>query len=218
MRVREIILNVVTGVTGVCAVVVTVVVLLGSSRRSVVGSTKPITLAPATWRPLLRSGHRIGSADAKLTIIEFGDFQCPACGDFEKTLDSMRTRHPTDFAVVFHHFPLRMHPLAAPLARASECAADQSRFTAFHDTVYAEQGLLGVVPILDLGERAGVPDTAAFHRCILSTASVPVIDSGIATAKRIGVAGTPGVIINGVLRVGAVPLADLERAFRRGGN
>jgi protein-disulfide isomerase len=210
--------NVVTIVTGLCAVVVTIFVLKTWSRRSAVASPDPITLAPTTWRPLLRSGHRIGSSDAKLTIIEFGDFQCPACGDFERTLDSMRARHPADFAVVFHQFPLRMHPLATPLARASECAANQGRFRAFHDTVYADQRLLGVIPILEIGERAGIPDTEAFHRCIVSTAPVLAIDEDIATARRIGVSGTPGVILNGVLRVGAVPLADLERALQRGSN
>ncbi|HET7632309.1 MAG TPA: DsbA family protein [Gemmatimonadaceae bacterium] len=173
----------------------------------------PKVLQARQWRPLLQTGHRIGPTDAKLTIIEFGDFQCPVCGVFERTLDSMWTRHPSEFAVVFHHFPLSYHPLAYPLARASECAAHQGRFTAFHDSVYAEQRLLGVVPIIEFGVRAGVRDTAAFRRCVLSTSPVPEIDRDVAYAKQIGVPGTPGVILDGTLRSGDVTLQELEHAL-----
>jgi len=214
VRSRELILDAVTLVTGICAVVVTIhVIRQRTEARSSVPAPTPRELAPAVWRPLLRFGHRIGREDASLTVIEFGDFQCPVCGAFEHVLDSMRIKYPHRFAVVFHQFPLTYHPLAYALAKASECAADQGRFTAFHDSVYADQRLLGVIPVLSFGLRAHVPDTAAFRKCVLSTARVPAIEADLAYGKKLGVPGTPAVMVDGVMHAGDLTQEDLERTL-----
>lgn len=215
MQMKDMILNVVTGITRVCAVVVTIHTLSSANRRPVVPLGQPRAVPAAEWKPLVKSGHRIGPRNAKWTVIEFGDFQCPVCGSYEQVIDSMRARHPSDFAVVFHEFPLSYHPLAYPLARAAECAGQQGRFTAFHDSVYAEQHLLGVVPVLEFGSRAGVPDTAAFHRCVLDTLPVPAIEQDLAEGKKIGVPGTPAIIVDGMMHAGDLSVRDLEALLSR---
>lgn len=216
MRARDLLLDGVTLVTAICALIVTIhVVRVRPRASSVAPAPSPRELPSATWKPLLQSGHRIGPMTAKLSVVEFGDFQCPICGAFEHVLDSMRMRYPRDFAVVFHQFPLSYHPLAYPLAKASECAARQGRFTAFHDSIYAEQSLLGVVPVEAFGGRAGVPDTAAFDRCLLHPGEVPAIEADVAYGKRIGVPGTPAIIVDGVMHMGDLTLGDLEHILQR---
>jgi protein-disulfide isomerase len=212
MNVKDTVLNWVTALTGICALVVTIHAIRSAPGTPVAAAAAPSRhVSSSEWKPLLVTGHRFGPADAKLTMIEFADFQCPVCGAFESVIDSMRARHPRDFAVVFHQFPLSYHPLAMPLARASECAATQGRFHAFHDTVFADQHALGVIPVLAFGTRAGISDTARFRRCVLDTSPVPAITRDLASVKRLQIPGTPAVIVNGTLRTGYLTLHDLER-------
>lgn len=214
MNFRDIVVNGMTAVTGVCAIIVTIHALRTPSATEAAAPWKPMPLAAAVWRPLLSAGHRIGPPGARLTAIEFGDFQCPVCGAYEHVLDSVRERYPKDFAVIFYEFPLPYHPLAYPLARAAECASNQGRFAAFHDSIYAEQGLLGVIPILDLAIRSGIPDTAAFRRCVTETVPVTAIENDLATGRRIGVPGTPAIIVNGVMHTTDLRVRDFEQMIQ----
>jgi Na+:H+ antiporter, NhaA family len=213
VQLKDTILNSVTAITGVCAVVVTIQAFMFPSSRPASVRTAPRDLPAAEWRPLTITGHRIGPENAKFTIVEFGDFQCPVCGVYEHVIDSMRARYPNDFAVVFHQFPLSYHPLAYPLARAAECAGNQGRFTAFHDSVYANQRLLGIVPLISFGARAGITDTAAFSRCLLNTAPVLAIENDLAYGKKIDVPGTPAIIVNGVMHSGDMSVHSLGMAL-----
>lgn len=215
MNIRESILSSVTVITGICAVVLTVHVVRQSPGSTSVGY-KPTPVSLAVVRRLESTGRRIGPPNAKLTIIEFGDFQCPVCGAYERVLDSMRQRHPGDFAIVFHQFPLAYHPLAMPLARASECAAMQGRFEAFHDSVYADQALLGVVPLMDFGRRAGLPDTARFRKCVTDTTQIRSIERDIAEGRRLGVPGTPTIVAGGMMHTSDLGVRQLEALLAGG--
>ncbi|HEY5218401.1 MAG TPA: thioredoxin domain-containing protein [Gemmatimonadaceae bacterium] len=215
MKIREFILNSVTAVTAACAIILTVHTLRGGGTATNSYSFAPRALQADEWRPLLTSGHFIGSSSAKLTVIEFGDFQCPVCGAYERVLDSMRTRYPNDFAVSFHQFPLAYHPLAYPLARASECAATQGKFTKFHDFVYAHQSLLGLVSIADLGSRVGLPDTLRFKACAMDTEPVPAIERDVVAGKLIGIPGTPAIIVNGTLHTADLSVHGLEQILAK---
>ena len=219
MKTKELVLNGITAVAVVSAVATSVSAvrrggsLLSASPPQNVAAAKP---RPVTnWRPLLSTGHRIGPADALVTLIEFGDFECPACAAYEKMLDSIRHRHPREFAVVFHHFPLPYHHLAYPLARASECAAAQGKFVEFHDLVYAHPESLGIIPVSALGRRIGMPRETEFDQCFDRSTPVPEVENDIETAKRIGVPGTPGVIMDGQLRSADLRLDELESLIAR---
>jgi protein-disulfide isomerase len=214
-RTHHIVLDGVTLVTAACAVLLTVHAFRASAGIAGGRATEDRSLDAAMSAKLLSSGHRIGPKNARLTLVEFGDFQCPVCGAYEHELDSMRVRHPDEFAIVFHQFPLSYHPLAYPLARASECAAAQGRFTAFHDSVYKHQASLGIIPIVDLGARAGVPDTARFRSCALATTPVPEIERDIKFGQAIQIPGTPAVIVQGVLLARHPDLEQLETLLQR---
>lgn len=207
---REMILNALTGVTATCALVLTVHTLRAGNGRTRDHSAALPSVSAMDLKPLLSSGHWIGPESARLTVVEFGDFQCPVCGAYEHVIDSMRSAHPRDFAVNFHQFPLTYHPLAYALARASECAAAQGRFTQFHDFVYANQNLLGSVAVATFGSRVGIADSANFAHCALSTTPVPEIDLDVEAGKRLGIPGTPTIIVNGKMHTADLSVKDLE--------
>lgn len=100
---------------------------------------------------------------------------------------------------MFLHYPLDMHPQAVPAALGAECAGEQGRFAEYLDVVYAEQDSLGNREWASLAARAGVPDTVAFNGCMAQEFGRDVIDRGKELGRRIGVNGTPTVIVNGWL-------------------
>jgi protein-disulfide isomerase len=80
-----------------------------------------------------------GNKDAKLTLIEYGDFECPACSIYSELVNRMLGEYPNDLKVVFRHFPLPIHKNAIPAAKAAEAAGVQGKFWEMHDLLYAKQ-------------------------------------------------------------------------------
>jgi|GEM_PF-2540540 len=214
MNIKETVLNAAAVLSATCAVVVTVGLFFHPSwiTRGGAGdpSSRPAKTPVANWEMLLQSGHRIGPEHAALTIIEFADFECPFCGKYALVIDSVRARYPNDFAVVFHHFPLPYHNLAYPLARAAECVSQQGVFAAFYDSVYRKQNLFGILSLEQVAMSVGVPDSSRLRRCLADTARVAAIDSDLALGRRIGVGGTPEVVVDGNLYAPAPNAKELE--------
>jgi len=191
-------LNVLTAIAFGAVAVALIVSLAGenTSAGSVAQSEPVPRISAEQWAVLTSTGHRVGSRPARVTLVEFGDFQCPACQSLALLVDSLLREYPADFALVYHHFPLSYHRLAYPLAQASECASRQGRFHEFYRSAYAEQNRLGVVGIVDLAVQAGL-DTSAFERCRGDVSLNAPIDGDSALARKIGFRATPGVAIDG---------------------
>ncbi len=173
----------------------------------------PMDLSPVRipdWRDYLDAGHRLGPADAPVTILEFADYECPFCRTFQETLNAAEARYPGKIAVVYRNWPLAMHRFAYPAARAAECAARQGKFWQYHDLLFAEQDSLGFKSFTDFARDAAVQDSAAFAACARASAPVPAIDSDAALAMRLGGQGTPMVIINGVYYRAGIDGARLD--------
>lgn len=199
-RTRENLLNALTiGVVLLTIGLVAFRLMPGNPQKAPATAEGETGVSVPSFADIVKSGWRIGPENARLTIVEFGDFECPACVGFHATVDSMLRRHPRDVALIWRHFPLPYHRLAYPLARASECAGAQGQFKAFYDTAFVLQKELGLITVADVGARAGVPDTKAFAACLGDTARVPAIERDVALAKSLAVPGTPGVLINGKL-------------------
>ncbi|HJQ12591.1 MAG TPA: thioredoxin domain-containing protein [Gemmatimonadaceae bacterium] len=160
-----------------------------------------------SWTASFESGHKSGEPNAPVRILELSDFECPFCRRFDSTLKVTEIRFPHSVQVSFVHFPLPMHRFAVPAARAAECAANQGTFAAMHDVLFAQQDSLGLKSWNALADEAGVPDTVKFGLCLKQQTNFPPIDSGKAYGERIGVHGTPTVIING-WRLPAPPTPD----------
>jgi protein-disulfide isomerase len=168
----------------------------GSSVRSREAS-EPRALFIDSWHTKLDVGIRLGPATSPLTIVEFMDFQCPFCRRFAAEIDSLRAEFP-GVAIVIMHFPLSNHRFAVPAAIASECADQQERFPEMYSVLFGAQDSFGLKTWSQYASDAGVPDLADFERCIsLPIDSFPRIAYGKALGKESGIAGTPGVWING---------------------
>lgn len=195
-----------------CAVIITVVTV---TRRSSDGQSERRPPAqPRTvgdWARYGMVGHRFGAVTAPVTIVEFSDFECPFCQRFATgALRYVMERHPDDVSVVFRHWPLSIHRLAYPAARASECAAAQGKFEAFYDVVFSKQDSLGILSFQDFAARSGVPDGKLFSSCLAIASPVAAIEDDIRAAKELGGAGTPSVLVNSTLLPGTPDSARLD--------
>lgn len=159
------------------------------------------------WEVYAAEGHRIGPAHAAVTIVEWGDYQCPFCRSLAPILQSLLEAYPDDVSVVYRHWPLTRHDAARPAAEAALCADEQGRFVAFHDALYRENGWMSNPGegLLVVAEDVGIPDLDRFERCMeKGPESSDVIDRDIAAVKALGGTGTPTVMINGLL-LGSAP-------------
>jgi protein-disulfide isomerase len=100
-------------------------------------------------------------------------------------------------------------------ARASDCAAAQGRFVAYHDALFARQDSIGLVAWSRFAAAADVRDLPAFQACAADSAPSPRIDSDVAAGKRLRVTGTPTLLINGLRFQGAMPADTLASHVRR---
>jgi protein-disulfide isomerase len=164
----------------------------------------------------------LGDANAKVTIIEFGDYQCPICRLFWKeTLPRIRKEYIDTGKVklVFRDFPLPGHPMAVPAAMGTECAEDQGRFWEFHDKVYREQDRraredeVAEFRVTDLKRWAAdiKLDTAAFNECLDSGTYTQEVAADYAAATGVGLQGTPVFFINGRALFGMQPFATFQK-------
>jgi len=203
-----------------CAVVVTFLLvrreLFPPQPPSPPGVRSDSTLGDADWQ-LVREGKlRIGPANAPVEIVEFADFECPACRSFQtRTLGPIRRAYPNDVAVIFRHWPLAYHRFALPSARAAECAAAQGRFEAMHDLLYLKQDSLGLKSYPEFATESGVSDADTFASCLSDPAHAALFEADTKLVTQIGGTGTPTVIING-RRLGSMPdSAKLDRMVQQ---
>lgn len=204
------------GVLTICALVVTgLVVRREFSPPASAHSESAEPMRIEGWRRIGAEGHRLGSTDAPVQIVVFSDFQCPACRVLASHLDSIRAEQPGRVALVHRHSPLRSHAHAVAAARASECAARQGAFRAYHDALFAEQAAIGVWPWERFARTAGVRDLSTFTRCVRAPGSMARLDRDTAAAGELRVEGTPTFLVNDIKYVGAPPLETLRAYVRR---
>ena len=166
----------------------------------------------------------LGEASARVTIIEFGDYQCPVCRQFWKeTLPRIRKEYIETGKVklVFRDLPLAGHTMAVPAAMAAECAEDQGRFWEYHDKVYREQdrrareGEVAEFRVNDLKRWAAdlKLDPAAFDACLDSGKYKQEVAADYAAATGVGLNGTPVFFVNGRALLGAHPFATFQKVI-----
>lgn len=201
---QDTILNAVLIAVGTSAVVLSTAVLARSFRGPVEGPA-PVTRDVSDWRRIASVGHRMGSPDAKVQIVEFSDFQCPYCKRSASDLRELRAKYANSVSVIFRHYPLeQIHPHARDAALASECAARQARFEAFHDALFQRQDSLGLRSWTLYARTSAIPDIPAFTACLANKDGAIALLRDVADADSLGVLGTPTILVNGRL-VLAVP-------------
>jgi protein-disulfide isomerase/rhodanese-related sulfurtransferase/uncharacterized membrane protein len=135
--------------------------------------------------------HATGNLSAPVTVVEFGDFECPGCGRIEPEVEDMLAQYGSRIRFVFRQFPLPdMHPYAETAAEASECAAEQGKFWQAQRKFYAEQDDL-TEPALDRYASELGLDTKQFDACLASGAVKARVQSDVDDGRAVGVKGTP---------------------------
>jgi len=159
-----------------------------------------ISTAPAfsdEWNEALAVAHLDGPANAPIVMLVFADFECPYYRQFDGHLAKFRHKYGSALSVAFVHYPLEAHRMAMPAARAAECAGDQNRFTEMQQNLFALQDSLGLMPWVDIAQRSLVPDIATFQDCFAKIGPVPRVAASKAIADRMGIRGTPMLVVNG---------------------
>jgi len=150
-----------------------------------------------------------GDADAKVTIVEFSDFQCPYCGRVMDTVHEIERSYGKDVRIAFKHNPLPMHPDAPYAARAAIAAGNQGKFWQMHDKLFeanVSRVPNGLKPdkIENMAKDLGL-DIAKFNADVKSAETGEIITSDEAQARALAAYGTPTFYVNGVKIAGAVP-------------
>ena len=138
-----------------------------------------------------------GGADAKVVIVEFSDFQCPACGAAYPILNQIKADYGEKIKVVFRDFPLSQHNFAFKAAEAANCANEQGQFWKYHDVLFENQDNLGIAALKQYAADIGL-DPAQFNACIDSGKYASEVSTDIADGVAAGVNSTPTFFINNV--------------------
>jgi len=155
-----------------------------------------------------------GPAGARVTVIEFSDFQCPYCKRGRSVMDELLKKYPNDVKVVFKQMPLGFHDKAMPAAKASMAAHKQGKFWEMHDALFDNQGKLGEQLFMDQAKALGL-DLEKFKKDMESPDVKKAIEADMELAKKNGIQGTPGFFVNGVAVKGAYPLEHFSKIVDR---
>lgn len=168
--------------------------------------------------PVSDQDHVRGAKNAKVTIIEYSDFECPFCSRFHPTMVQLVNEYKNDVQWVYRHFPLSsIHPNAQKAAEASECASEQGKFWEMADTMFAKQAQgLSIAQLTTYATEAGVKDIKKFNDCVSSGKYAARVAADLASGEAAGVTGTPGSIVLGPngeqeLIPGALPYESVKQ-------
>jgi protein-disulfide isomerase len=157
--------------------------------------------------------HTLGSADASIKLLEYGDYECPFCGDAHAIVKEIKRRLGDDLLFAFRNFPLaNIHPHAEHAAEAAEAAGAQGDFWGMHDRLFENQGALEDQNIAGYAAELGLDATRLIQE-VVSSAYAPRIREDFKSGVRAGVNGTPTFFINGERYDGAFDLKHFLNAL-----
>jgi protein-disulfide isomerase len=148
--------------------------------------------------PVGPDDHVRGAADAPVTLVEYGDFECPFCGVAYPVVKALEERYGDELRVVFRSFPLEQHRLARGAAEAAEFAADGGKFWEMHDVLYEHQHALQEPHLLGYA-RDLVLDADALAVALREQTYAPIVDEQKEGGEESAIPATPAFFLNGVL-------------------
>jgi protein-disulfide isomerase len=140
----------------------------------------------------------LGPWGAPLTLLEYGDFECPHCADARPVLEGLLASHPATFRLVYRHFPVTtIHPHAERAAEAAEAAGAQGRFWEMHDAIFAHREHLAFENLRRYANSIGL-NLARFDRDMTTNRYLGEVKKDFRSGIMDGVNGTPTLFINGL--------------------
>lgn len=160
-----------------------------------------------------------GASNAKVTIVEYSDFECPACGAMYPVLDEIVKRYPDDVRVIYKNFPLSGHKWSYTAALASECAFDSGKFWEFHDILFDRQKGWSKArdareDFLRYAKKLDIP-TDEFNTCIDSKPIKQRVNDDRSSGRKLNINSTPTFFINGKRYVGVWSVSEFERIIKK---
>ena len=180
------------------------------------GAAKPSAAAGddsnSVYKVDLGDAYIQGNKNAKITIVEFSDFQCPFCGRVEPTLEQIKKTYGSDVRIAWKNQPLPFHPFAQPTAQAALAAGAQGKFWEMHDKLFdanQHSGSLEAPAVEKMAQDIGL-DMAKFKADLSAKAYQASIDRDVAQANKLRASGTPHFFVNGRRIRGAVPFEQFK--------
>ncbi len=206
--------------------------LAGSNQQAAAAAAQPTQAAAAaqpsgtntpTAGPVKpvdeKTDHILGPSSAKVTLIEYSDFECPYCKTHYQTLNQIMQQYSGKVRLVYRHYPLSFHQNAEKEAEASECAAELGGNDAFwkiYNKIFTETTSNGTGIALErlgpMAKEIGL-NQAAFQKCLDSGKYATLVAQDEQDGSDAGVQGTPATFVNGKMLSGAQPLANIKAAI-----
>jgi protein-disulfide isomerase len=163
--------------------------------------------------PVTSHDHFLGPEHAPVTMVEYGDYECPYCGAAHQVIKALLPEFGPTVRYVFRHFPLtEIHPHAAAAAETAEFAGAHNRFWEMHDSLFANQRDLSLPVLLQIAVALGLSDRD-LREALATGRYAPKVQSDFLGGVRSGVNGTPTFFINGRRHEGSFAFDDLASAI-----
>lgn len=180
----------------------------------VIGESRDVSQSAKTPTPtVLSTDPAVGAINPRVSVVEFGDFECQACADVAPILKQVIKIHP-DVQLVWKDFPVTSeHPNATKAAAAARCAAEQGKFWLMSDELFTNAGSFSVEGAVASATTIGL-DVVAFSSCIATGRNTALVDVSFREGLRVGVNATPTFFIGGTKFEDLQTLSDFEAALR----
>lgn len=175
--------------------------LVGCSQTNSSTSASPSVQGSSTAKvtgDLVKNAYIKGPENARVTIVEFSDFQCPACGYAYTQVKKLLETYPNDVRLAYRHFPLSYHQFAKEAAYSAEAAGKQGKFWEMYDLLFSNQKDLSSQKFEDFAQQIGL-DIDRFKADKSSQEISDKITQDLADAENLQLTGTPSFFINGQL-------------------
>jgi len=194
------------------------IVYLPQFRGQLSTTKKPVISRDSVERSVIEVADEpaIGAdaATAKLTIVEFADFECPFSKQASSGIRSLVARYGDKVRVIYRDYPLEdIHTHAKQAALAAQCAGEQNKFWAYHDKIYLSSSLASA-DLLSYASEIGL-DEKQFEKCFVEERYKDKVEADTKLAQTLGVSGTPAFFFNGQKVEGAIPDDQLDKIVQR---
>lgn len=184
-------------ITGVCFLILFGGILLSSKSSSTSNLGRTVNIADLNGD----ARHAKGNPEAKVTVVEVADFQCPACAQAHPYIKALVDAHPDDLYFVYRHFPLSQHKNAFTASEASEAAGDQGKFWEMYDILYQKQSDwegsdASIDKFTEYAKELGL-NTEQFKKDLTDHKFKDIVQKDLDNGIKIGINSTPTFFING---------------------
>lgn len=199
--------------------IATIVLLIGGVFY-LSGTNPAVTPEGTIDKKVLGAGkNTVGKKDIKVAVVEFADFQCPACGAFAPDMKKILSDYNGKIYYIYRHFPLPIHKNAMKAAQAAEIAGAENKFWQMHDQLFETQSEWSDVDdptalFATYAKTLGM-DEEKFKKALAEGTHLAVIQKDVQDGNKAGVNATPTIFVNGKKVEGATSIADLSAKVRQ---